>query len=226
MSEMHPLACKHGSLRRSCEICDLQEQVAELEAQVKNLECQEWLDHRKDERLRELNDQMAKLAKWQFGPLSIEWSWVTCAMAQQERITELEAQLAAKDADIQAYRRSAPLCESHQPSGGARGGCVICNMIELSRAIGQIDYALGPPNDMNVSGYDVHCDPRTVVDRVKAEIERLRKVADQAISYGQCTLTTCDNHCARNDTVWNHCTGNHAVMPELADYLRQKEEGK
>ena len=56
-------------------------------------------------------------------------------------------------------------------------------------------------------------------------IEFLEKVAEQMHAYGQCPLTTCENHCGRTDTVWNHCTDNHAVMPELAAWLKEKENG-
>lgn len=33
----HALACKHGSLRRSCEICDLSEEVDKLDAEIERL---------------------------------------------------------------------------------------------------------------------------------------------------------------------------------------------
>lgn len=60
-------------------------------------------------------------------------------------------------------RAAAPLCKEHQPNGGARAGCLVCALQSLSSALSQIDYACGEPNEMNVSGYDVHCDDASVV---------------------------------------------------------------
>ncbi len=69
---------------------------------------------------------------------------------------------------LDAYKRATQLCDEHQPSSGSRAECVICGLIEMSRALSRIDYLLGEPNEMEVSGYDLHCDPQLVVDRVEA----------------------------------------------------------
>jgi len=42
-------------------------------------------------RITELESQLKTLSKWNFGPDSIEWSWVKAAMEGVARITELEA---------------------------------------------------------------------------------------------------------------------------------------
>lgn len=59
------------------------------------------------------------------------------------------------------------LCDEHQPTGGSRN-CVICGLMEMSRALSRIDYLLGDPNLMEVSDYDVHANPQVVVERLKA----------------------------------------------------------
>ena len=68
--------------------------------------------------------------------------------------------------NFRAYRMAAPLCDEHQPNGGARGGCLVCALQRLQHALSRIDYACGEPNEMKCSGYDVHCDEDAVVTNV------------------------------------------------------------
>ncbi len=65
-----------------------------------------------------------------------------------------------------AWRAATPLCEKHLPNGGTRGGCLICGLENMSRALSRIDYLCGPPNDMEISAYDIHCNEDEVVKRV------------------------------------------------------------
>lgn len=69
---------------------------------------------------------------------------------------------------FQQYKRAAPLCDRHKPTGGARGNCLVCAVEEMRTALSQIDYLCGPENDMQVSGYDVHADPQLVVKHVRS----------------------------------------------------------
>ena len=43
-----------------------------------------------------------------------------------------------------------------------RAGCK-----KLAAALSRIDYLCGPPNEMEVSDYDLHCDENVVVERVR-----------------------------------------------------------
>ena len=77
-------------------------------------------------------------------------------------------------AALEHYRMAYQPCEEHEPSGGARSGCVICGLIDLNRAISRIDYALGRQNEMGVSLYDVDVSE----ERVIALAERYRKALE------------------------------------------------
>ena len=100
------------------------------------------------------------------------WSMQACGCGQRKAAAEeLAAERARADgleAKLAQYQKEAPLCDAHQPKGGARGNCVICGMMALSSALSRIDYICGEPNEMAVSGYDVHCDEEAVVKNVEA----------------------------------------------------------
>lgn len=84
------------------------------------------------------------------------------------------------------FERATQFCEKHTPTGSFRSGCVTCGLIDLSRALSRIDYLLGPPNHMEVSGYDIHCNEQLVVANVKRKLEELTRalqVAAQIASY-------------------------------------------
>jgi len=66
---------------------------------------------------------------------------------------------------------AAPLCDA--PNGGVRSSCLVCGLIKLSSALSRICYATEPPNEMECSAYDVHCDEDAVVDAVKAQRAQL-----------------------------------------------------
>lgn len=87
---------------------------------------------------------------------------------------ETASEIARLAAQVQQQAALAPLCEEHGRPGGARSGCPYCALVEQSRVLSEIDYACGPPNEMQVSAYDVHCNEQAVLDAVK------RKLAEQA----------------------------------------------
>jgi hypothetical protein len=91
-----------------------------------------------------------------------------------------DAMLAAPEVprELAEYKAAAPLCAKHQPTGGARANCLVCAAQELSAAISRIDYELGEPNEMQVSGYDVHCNPEPVIvgaRNVRRELAKARE---------------------------------------------------
>lgn len=92
-------------------------------------------------------------------------------LPQIKRLGEQEEMLLR---ELNDYKAAAPLCVSHQPSGGARGSCLVCGLIANAAALSQIDYLCGEPNEYGVSFYDVSCDEDGVVGRV----ERLREQVD------------------------------------------------
>ena len=97
-----------------------------------------------------------------------------------ERLIEARTELEQLQKKLEAWQRAAPLCEQHQPNGGARATCLICALQVLSRAISEIDYLIGKPNEMHVSNYDVHQDEAQVVSRVAA-LQQKYEVAVQAL---------------------------------------------
>lgn len=90
-------------------------------------------------------------------------------------------------------------CDKHARPGG-HTNCLTCACEELSDALSEIDYAIGKPNEMHVSDYDVHADPQTVVERiteltvwtVKA-FDFLYDLASRPCTYDECVgdCTTC-----------------------------------
>jgi hypothetical protein len=83
----------------------------------------------------------------------------------QARVGELERELAD-------YKAAAPLCEQHKPDGGHRSGCLVCELIEYNYALSRIDYRCGDPNELEVSSYDVHATPESVVIAVGRLLQR------------------------------------------------------
>lgn len=71
---------------------------------------------------------------------------------------------------VKQYADAAPLCDKHKPSGGVRGGCVICAGEKLHSAVSRISYACELPNETECSSFDIHADEAAVVDQVKAAI--------------------------------------------------------
>ena len=88
------------------------------------------------------------------------------------------AQSAADNADLLDHKKSAPLCDKHKPTGGARSVCLICAIRAQQVCLSKISYACEPPNEMEVSAYDWHGDEDSVVDQVKKAIARIKVLED------------------------------------------------
>ena len=88
------------------------------------------------------------------------------------------AQSAADNADLLDHKKSAPLCDKHKPTGGARSVCLICAIRAQQVCLSKISYACEPPNEMEVSAYDWHGDEDSVVDQVKKAIARTKVLED------------------------------------------------
>jgi uncharacterized small protein (DUF1192 family) len=57
-------------------------------------------------------------------------------------------------------------------------------MQKMSAALGRIDYLMGAPNDMEVSGYHLHCDEREVVANVEKRIALLEAKVQRVYNAG------------------------------------------
>jgi hypothetical protein len=79
--------------------------------------------------------------------------------------------------ELDMYKLAFPTCDAHKPRGGARGNCLLCGVKALSAALSQIDYALGEPNEMRVSMYDVDCNEDRVVKATQAFREKANELA-------------------------------------------------
>ena len=76
--------------------------------------------------------------------------------------------------ELELYKQEVPLCKEHKPSGGFRGGCVICIGLKLQSILSAIDYAIGEPNDMEVSFYDVDYNEDAVLERFKKFVQQMK----------------------------------------------------
>ena len=110
------------------------------------------------------------------------------AQGYKESLEEINQTLATERdtarARLDGYKRSAPLCEKHQPTGGARAMCLVCACIELDTAIDEIDYQLGEPNEYHVGDYVVSKNTDSVIARakaIKAQLEQAQSDRDTAV---------------------------------------------
>lgn len=91
--------------------------------------------------------------------------------ALRERSRQIERELTSLQQKLEKVTRAFPHCEEHKPDGGTRGGCLVCALIKLSAALSRIDYLCGEPNEMQTSGYDVHCNEEAVIRNVERTLE-------------------------------------------------------
>lgn len=108
-------------------------------------------------------------------PLTLR-QFVDRARQAADRIEADEKLIEQLRSELDALKRSTQLCEEHEPSGGTRAMCLVCACEALSSALSRIDYAMGEPNEMECSDYDVHCDEDAVVERAQKMAARLREI--------------------------------------------------
>lgn len=102
----------------------------------------------------------------------------------EETVSEYKKQIADLTEKLHIYEKASGFCEKHKPTAGWCS-CLKCVCIELSRAISRIDYALGPPNEMELSAYDVHCEESVVVENAQRAAYKLRKAHDTFLSLAE-----------------------------------------
>ena len=70
-----------------------------------------------------------------------------------------------------AYEREFPTCEEHRPTGaGSRGTCLICAGQAMQLALSRISYLCGEPNEYELSDFDIHYNPKLVIEQVRAKL--------------------------------------------------------
>lgn len=90
-------------------------------------------------------------------------------------LKQAAAALVAAEKEIDRLIGRDPQCEKHGSGPGMRARCLVCAGMELTAALSQIDLDCDGGNEMNVSGYDLHCDPGEVVRHVQSVIAAAEK---------------------------------------------------
>ena len=115
-------------------------------------------------------------------------AWVMATDTFGPEYHAIRAELDRLAARVAELERLAPMCKEHGTGSGTRSGCPYCSLIKQHQALSKIDYLCGPPNDQEVSAYDIHCDEDAVVvsvDRLAGENKRLREALEWYASNGK-----------------------------------------
>lgn len=105
-----------------------------------------------------------------------------CKKLVEAMLPILQAQAVEDEKELKRYQYAGGFCEKHKPNGGARS-CIICGIMKLSAALSQISYACEPPNEMEVSGYDVHCNEDAVVRQVQSLRALVGRMREALLAY-------------------------------------------
>src|SRR3990167_5504805 len=84
-----------------------------------------------------------------------------------EQKNDAEQTLANQHARFKQLEAEVALCVQHQPSSRARSFCVICSINKLEATLSAISYALGEPNELQVSAYSVDYNEEAVLRNVR-----------------------------------------------------------
>lgn len=117
----------------------------------------------------------------------------------------------------EAMRKSAPLCEKHQPSGGTRSNCLVCVGERLQASLSRISYVCGDPNEMEVSSYDAHYDEASVVEQVRS-LRAQNEAKDALLRQAVEALEQAKHNTTHGQIAWN--------CKEAIAAIRQHLEGR